>query len=471
MDQDFHYYGTYFAARTAGVDDGPAARIARASNFIDFMHEGDYGGRWKLIANTASQSARGGGGRGSHRTVGRLTNPRYTFQSGKLSVGVAPEDGLWCSYHFTPGNYDHIDAPSVVENHGAGVAAGLPPFETRTVRDGIAAHAGPMLNRPLSALSRSLFADAVACASGTTRLEKILERSLCGDWLLSDGPPDVLDRFGQLLLGVRAHVIADTWAHQDWSGIDQEINTYFDISNSFGRQAIEYQDLDQDQDSDGEWKRVVLSSLKHENLQAVPNATSYLGHGWMGHFPDYSFVSYRYKPAWRDKDEPPIVRNNPEQYRHAFAELCSLFSRAGGGFFEPDLHQENLDAAARAIAAPCEIASSEVCPRQASSEHWLSEFGPLSGVPGPDDTIDAQQEPDERARLAGLMGEPRFPLSLTRWGEYTVDVSSDLYLFQIAADYHFQFVKHWLSKHQIREFTGSWSRKTGPVDPSVTELF
>ena len=83
----------------------------------------------------------------------------------------------------------------------------------------------------------------------------------------------ILKRFGLLLLGARAHVIADTWAHQDWCAANNLINTYWDIKNSWYNnqfeQRIDYQDISKDS-----WETVKLAALKDENLQAVPNATS-----------------------------------------------------------------------------------------------------------------------------------------------------------------------------------------------------
>lgn len=39
MDQDFHYYGTYYAAKKGGFDKEEATLIAKAANFIDFFNE------------------------------------------------------------------------------------------------------------------------------------------------------------------------------------------------------------------------------------------------------------------------------------------------------------------------------------------------------------------------------------------------------------------------------------------------
>ena len=44
-----------------------------------------------------------------------------------------------------------------------------------------------------------------------------------------------------------------------------------------------------------------------------------LGHGRAGHLPDYSFMRYKYLPAWADYEE--ILKDNPSDYMHAFCQM------------------------------------------------------------------------------------------------------------------------------------------------------
>lgn len=467
MDQDFHYYGTFYAARLAGFDSKRATLIGKASNFIDFLSEQAYSGYWRLVRNKKTTAW------DQYTVVGEVTSPRYTFQ-GTLSTGVSAEDGLWCSYHFTPGNYpDPRGIPTPADLHGKSVAERLPKpptnnrgqFHTVRTTPGLTdTNKAKLLNRPMSPLSRAILDDAIACATDPGRLRAILKHSVGGWEILSDNAQvakDNLDRFNSILLGVRAHVIADTWAHQDWSGIADDMNTYWDVGGSgWGRQSIDYQDVG------GDWKNVVLSSMSNESLQAAPNVAK-IGHGWMGHFPDYSFAKYRYKPAWRSKNDEPHVRDNPEQYRYAFLELCSLFKRALGGWFNPQSVQDSLDSAQEAISTPCELANKQVCPRVHSAQQWMKH---MAGLGMPDDIIDTKKEPDPKAVLGGLI-EKTSASSYSRYGSIVVNAMSDLYLFQIAADYHFHFVQHFLKSHQILKFSGSWSSQLGPVAPTISDLF
>ncbi len=467
MDQDFHYYGTFYAARVAGFSPGEATLIGKCSNFIDFLHEGAYGGYWRLVRDLQPRAPN------DYKVVAELTAPRYTFQAGKLSTGASPEDGLWCSYHFTPGNYADPDGtPTLANVHGAFVADALPKpppgnagrfHEVRSTPGITNSEKAKLLNRPLSPLSRALLLDAINCATDKNRLRKILKHALGSSEILPENETVAgqhIERFRLILLGVRAHVIADTWAHQDFSGISDAMNTYWDVNGSgWGRQSIDYQDVG------GTWKNVILTFKSHENLQAVPNGTSYLGHGWMGHFPDYSFVKFRYRPCWRRSTDPPFVRNNPEQYRHAFLELCSLFKRARGGMFNPRTEGQMLELAQTAIANPCEIANKNVCPRAYSSQAWMTAMAQLGR---PDDVIDAKQEPDAGAVLPGVIEKST---AWTRYGTYVINATSDLYLFQIAVDYHFWFVRNFLKNAGIMTFSGSWSQLIGPISPTITDLF
>ena len=44
-----------------------------------------------------------------------------------------------------------------------------------------------------------------------------------------------------------------------------------------------------------------------------------LGHGRAGHLPDYSFMRYKYLPAWADYQE--IIKDNPKEYYSAFCQM------------------------------------------------------------------------------------------------------------------------------------------------------
>jgi len=468
MDQDFHYYAAYYAARIGGFGQADATQIAKASNFIDFLTNDRYAGIWRLVRETqAAQNPE------QYTVVGEVQNPRYTFQ-GTISSGVGAEDGLWCSYHFTPGNFpDPAGTPTPTNVHGAWVADALPPpfrengaiYHTIRSCPGIDAQYRPLLNRPMSPFSRSMIADTIRMANDNTLLERILQRSVAGWEILDPQRKNAnIARFRLMLIGARAHILADTWAHQDFSGLNHKMNTYWDVGGAgWGRQSIDYKDTSDD------WKNVVLAVRNHENLKAVPSGISYLGHGWMGHLPDYSFIQYRYKPCWRNQGDAPWVRNNPVEYKSAFLELCSLFSQTGSGqLFNPQANTAALAKAQQAISTPCEIADTGTCPRYHSALQWQQRMTTEANIQAPATIIDTRQEPDPGTVLDGMLTPSD---AYGRYGYYYVSASSDLYLFQIAVDYHFHWSKHYLKTRRIMNYEGSWSQQVGAVAPAIADLW
>ncbi|MEH6453631.1 MAG: DUF6765 family protein, partial [Psychromonas sp.] len=464
MDQDFHYYGTYYAAKNSGFENKEATLIAKAANFIDFFSESTYAAYWKLVTDTKKSS--------TYHVVAEVDCPRYTYQGGLLGTGVSPEDGLWCSFHFTPGNYaDPQNTPSREIVHGQFITPQLPKFITRDTNKGKSIlkkynplsvkdlKFGKLLNRPQSALSRQLIMDAIECATDESRLVQILGYAQGGEEILTTNREDNIRRFRLILLGVRAHVIADTWAHQDFCGISNVMNTYWDVNydpsswdptkQGYGRQSIGYND------GINGWKNKVLSSVNkalNPNFEAVPNGTSYLGHGWMGHLPDFSFVKFRYKPCWSSPIKP-IERDNPQHYKSAWLELVSLFTQAKGkGFVEKSAQFEDaFNKAKQSISHPSDLTSKSTG-RHASANAWIATFDDK-----PATQINVNAEPDAHAVLDGMIESTK---RLDRYGTDYINVMSDLYLFQIAADYHFHFVKNYLKVHSIYQFTGSWSKQT-----------
>ena len=118
-------------------------------------------------------------------------------------------------------------------------------------------------------------------------------------------------------VGVAMHVVADTWAHANFAGtpslVINNTNQYFyellpgeERQIKFRHSASLPDDLDQS---------LYTCSL----FQSSENSIMNLGHGRAGHLPDYSFIRYKYLPAWGDYEE--IIKDNPSDYYHAFCQL------------------------------------------------------------------------------------------------------------------------------------------------------
>ena len=121
--------------------------------------------------------------------------------------------------------------------------------------------------------------------------------------------------------GVAMHVLADTWAHRYFAGtpslVINNTNSYFyelfqeddhfiEKKLTFRHSASLPDDLDES---------IYTSSLYSYSENSIMN----LGHGRAGHLPDYSFIRYKYLPAWGQYEE--LVKDNPSDYWHAFCQM------------------------------------------------------------------------------------------------------------------------------------------------------
>ena len=126
---------------------------------------------------------------------------------------------------------------------------------------------------------------------------------------------------GTAAAGLSMHVLADTWAHRNFAGtpslVINNTNYYFyeiidgkDETITFRHSPGAPDDLEQ---------RLYTNSIYQSSENSIMN----LGHGRAGHLPDYSFIRYRYLPAWADYNE--IVKDNPAEYWQAFCQMvCAL---------------------------------------------------------------------------------------------------------------------------------------------------
>ena len=111
-------------------------------------------------------------------------------------------------------------------------------------------------------------------------------------------------------VGVAMHVLADTWAHSNFAGtpslVINNTNYYFyellPDGNNYHEKKISFRHSTSPDDLE---KSLYTASLYSGSENSIMN----LGHGRAGHFPDYSFIRYKYLPAWGNYEE--IVKDNP----------------------------------------------------------------------------------------------------------------------------------------------------------------
>lgn len=145
-------------------------------------------------------------------------------------------------------------------------------------------------------------------------------------------------------VGIAMHVLADTWAHSNFAGTPSLVinNTnyhfyeLFPEGDGYREKMINFvhktsapDDLD---------NSVYTNSLYQTNENSIMN----LGHGRAGHLPDYSFIRYRYLPAWGEYEE--IIKDNPGDYMKAFTQMIYAMKYIRGEY--ESFEKETYDTAA-----------------------------------------------------------------------------------------------------------------------------
>lgn len=119
---------------------------------------------------------------------------------------------------------------------------------------------------------------------------------------------------GPQACGVAMHVLADTWAHRYFAGVPSLVinnaTEFFDLSRNepirFSHNPVSAEDID---------KSHFTNTVSRSTESSIMN----LGHGRAGHLPDYSFMKYRFMPAWGNYEL--IVKDNPSDYYQAFCQM------------------------------------------------------------------------------------------------------------------------------------------------------
>lgn len=186
-------------------------------------------------------------------------------------------------------------------------------------------------------------------------------------------------------VGIAMHVLADTWAHTNFAGtpslvINNTNYVFFELfpdGDDYVEKKIKFvhktsvpDDLD---------NSIYTNSLYQSNENSIMN----LGHGRAGHLPDYSFVRYRYLPAWGEYAE--ITKDNPSDYMKAFTQMiyAMKYIRGDNALFEKEVY--DMDA----IAPYRDRIQGIIQKRQLlASDDWKAFGEELSGQEIEDFTID-----------------------------------------------------------------------------------
>lgn len=185
--------------------------------------------------------------------------------------------------------------------------------------------------------------------------------------------------------GLAMHVIADTWAHQYFAGtpslvINNTTQPFYELRED-GAHPIHFRNSASKPDDPEHF--AYTCSLYQMSEHSIMN----LGHGRAGHLPDYSFIRYRYMPAWGDYRE--ITKDNPSDYYHAFCQMVFAMQYLHGerGDFETDCY-------AWETVQPYEAEIRHILEKRQldSCADWEAFGSSLSGKQIPDFQIDQYNE-------------------------------------------------------------------------------
>lgn len=296
MDVDFHYYATFAAAKLAGWDTAKAKTIAYSAQFVDEF-DMRYGSSSEPWCFTTAQlpSPKLGAFRFDQidqQNGSSKIRPRRTVQStAECMKSLHIRKDIWMPFHFLPGNYGNKKERD--------------PRHIK--REGCNHKQFDLLCRPFSPLAIAMIND-------------LLDFNAKHDGVSYD--------YLFQLVGLRMHVFADTWAHQDFVGDGvKALNDCLGYYNFIEKgECLEQLN----------WSVPIIAADK--NMGYAPNVQlprAYLGHGRLGHFPDYSWCRYYYSPAWMQASGSPnpnsnannvkmLVRDNPVVFHTAFFEMVKV---------------------------------------------------------------------------------------------------------------------------------------------------
>ena len=164
--------------------------------------------------------------------------------------------------------------------------------------------------------------DLYADVKKGTRAYKNKFRLICGPngKLLADTIETARGKDLQAI-GIAMHVLADTWAHSYFAGTPSLV---INNTNRFVTELLEKDGEETERPivfkhrlgvADDPEEGDYTASIYQSSEKSIMN----LGHGRIGHLPDYSYIKYRYMPAWGDYGE--VIKDNPNEYYKAFSQM------------------------------------------------------------------------------------------------------------------------------------------------------
>lgn len=298
MNSDFHYYGTYAAARLAGYERSEAKTIAYYAQFVDECSK-DFLTNYGLADETPTVQ--------SDAELRALFTDLHKYTAEELKEAAQ----TWGAFHFLPGNIDNEIAPEGMSDQQQLVFKRL-------------------------------------CMPNSILLHQTVRNAQANGTLPA--------------IGMAMHILADTWAHCYFAGIpvkfiNDATGDVYEVDGGSNTKLVFTWDTFADNLSQNHYSCTPPNPLRDQSI-------TYLGHGRMGHLPDYGFMRYRYVPAWNNGAE--VIKDNPGYFMNAFCQMITAMRYIRGA-----AEEFRLDDYADSGQDTRDRIQSVICTRKAdTSEEW-----------------------------------------------------------------------------------------------------
>lgn len=268
MNFSFHYYGTYCAAREAGLNSDDSWKIAHAAQFVDECTKG-------LLKAYKK----------SHACPTCHTNTElFDMNKGKLDSPFPDEiPQVWTSFHFLPGNFTE-------DGH----------------------YRLPYRNKDFISDPTQMELFKLTCLPYSHMVGKIVDAAK-REFLSADNSPDKKLCY----IGMVMHVLADTFSHEYFVGTPSEAINEASWITEFSRSE--------------EITPYRFSNIKTFEEKTRPfysyspalssTSVGWLGHGRCGKYPDIPDKKYFYNPNWYP--DAVCIKNNPILHLCAFVQMTN----------------------------------------------------------------------------------------------------------------------------------------------------
>ncbi len=337
MHRDFHYLGTYLAARHAGFSHALSLKLGEYAELVDetwnSRNPSTTGGHKNYVADHDThfywkpEDFFGV----KHRKLSMkssLPKVQRTVTAVMSSKMMQKGEGRtewfilsWSAFHFLP-NLDSISSNRNKSDYWRKYAFVTNANDLKNNKDDILQKEQMLICYPESTLAKAMIEDTKKIIDASRNVESTNHKNwmkVLGNFIGKKTIEEFTeyvdeyssDEFITALVGVRMHVLADLWAHQGFAAArSPRINDVF--ADSF---HVSH--------SDNKWHREV-DATSHKKSFSVKDKvlpSSHYGHGNAYTYPDLPSYRYRYI---RPFDLRLITRDNPSEFAKAFAAMLEL---------------------------------------------------------------------------------------------------------------------------------------------------